>query len=83
MRIICDGHEYRVRNEGLNEHTKIAKDNYGNDVAQAIKSPCGEYWFFEEIEGGKNADQYHENDTMFEGRSVEERLVQWYAAVTS
>jgi len=77
MRIICDGHEYRVR-DSVGGY--IAKNNYGTDVAFAHKSVRDEYWRF--ICKGAS-DFFHKDDSMFEGRSVKERLVQWYAAVSS
>lgn len=74
MRIICDGHEYRVI-----EHADalVALNNYGRPVAEAIISPCGEYWIFEHGEHAISS-QYHVNELA--GYSVREQLVRWYAA---
>lgn len=83
MRIICDGHEYRViekydiTQRGLRKNW-IAKDNYGNLVAIASESECGEYWHFEH--GSEElSDMYHESD--LEGFTIPEQLVRWYSVL--
>ena len=74
--IICDGHQYRVRDERVRY---VARNNYGTDVAVAFQDATGEYWYFETIPEGKG-DQYHEN-ALGDTYTIQEQLVRWYAAV--
>lgn len=81
MRIICDGHEYRVTSVADMGTIWYARNNYGTIVAEACAGAFSRCWHMTTLDD--DAVRWSETFSAAElqGYTIPEQLVRWYTSV--